>query len=167
MLTFCLILCSLTSFCTCTTTEATFSLDVCCQTWHSRYESTPSIFFNWNKIISRYDYSNETKYVAETPLKLFEKFQKHRDKIPLKITLPETKSTRCLPSKTPQWLLLKLLLKFYSNTFEFVYITQNLNPVSVNPTKWSNTLTLKQFVSNTRRIVGVCLTFLLGWRLMG
>ena len=93
MLTFCLILCSLTSFCTCTTIEAIFSLDVCCQTWHSRYDSTPSIFFNWNKKISCYDHSNELKHIAETPpFKLFVKFQKYRDKK----TLPESKTTRRL-----------------------------------------------------------------------
>ena len=38
-----------------------------------------------------------------------------------------------------------------------------LNPLSVNPTKWLNTL--KQFVGYSRRIVWVCLTILWGWRL--
>ena len=37
--------------------------------------------------------------------------------------------------------------------------------LSANPTKWSNTL--KQFISNSLRIVWVCLTILLGWRLKG
>ena len=39
------------------------------------------------------------------------------------------------------------------------------NPLSANPTKWSNTL--KQFVGYCRRIVSVCLTILWGWRLKG
>ena len=38
-------------------------------------------------------------------------------------------------------------------------------PLSANPTKWSNTL--KQFLSNSRRIVWVCLTILWGWRFKG
>ena len=37
------------------------------------------------------------------------------------------------------------------------------NPLSANPTKWSNAL--KQFVDKSRRIVWVCLTILSGWRL--
>ena len=37
------------------------------------------------------------------------------------------------------------------------------NPLSPNPTKWSNTL--KQFIGNSRRIVWVCLTILWDWRL--
>ena len=37
------------------------------------------------------------------------------------------------------------------------------NPLSTNPTKWSNKL--KQFVSNSRRVVWVCLTILWGWGL--
>ena len=36
----------------------------------------------------------------------------------------------------------------------------NRNPLSPNPTEWSNTL--KQSVGFCRRIVGVCLTFLWG-----
>ena len=39
---------------------------------------------------------------------------------------------------------------------------RKVNPLSANPTKWSNTL--KQFVGNSRRIVWVCLTILWGWR---
>ena len=38
----------------------------------------------------------------------------------------------------------------------------DVNPLSVNPTKWSNTL--KQFVRCCQRIVGVCLTILWSWR---
>ena len=41
----------------------------------------------------------------------------------------------------------------------------NINPLSANPTKWSNTL--KQFVGNSRRIVCVCLTILWGPGLKG
>ena len=44
----------------------------------------------------------------------------------------------------------------FANTF---------NPLSANPTKWSNTL--KQLLSNSRRIVWVWLTILWGWRLKG
>ena len=40
-----------------------------------------------------------------------------------------------------------------------------LNPLSANPTKWS--VTLKQFVGNSRQIAWVCLTILWGWRLKG
>ena len=39
----------------------------------------------------------------------------------------------------------------------------HLNPLSANPTRWSNTL--KQFVGCCRRVVWVCLTVLWGWRL--
>ena len=46
---------------------------------------------------------------------------------------------------------------------------RHLNPLSANPTKWSNTL--KQFVGNSRRIVRrivwACLTVLWNWRLNG
>ena len=38
-----------------------------------------------------------------------------------------------------------------------------VNPLSTNSTKWSNTL--KQFVGNSQWIVWVCLTILWGWRL--
>ena len=37
------------------------------------------------------------------------------------------------------------------------------NPLSANPTKWSNKL--KQFVDNIKGIVRVSLTILWGWRL--
>ena len=40
-----------------------------------------------------------------------------------------------------------------------------LNPLSANPTKWSNTL--EQIVGCSRRIVWVGLTILQGWRLKG
>ena len=42
---------------------------------------------------------------------------------------------------------------------------QDLNPLSANPTNWSNTF--KQFIGNSQRIVWVCLTMLLDWRLKG
>ena len=42
---------------------------------------------------------------------------------------------------------------------------QMFNPLSVSPSKWSNTL--KQFIGNSRRIVWVCLTILWVWRLKG
>ena len=42
-------------------------------------------------------------------------------------------------------------------------LTSLLNPSSVDPTKWSNTI--KQFVGFCRQIVGVCLAILWGWRL--
>ena len=37
------------------------------------------------------------------------------------------------------------------------------NPLTANPTKWSNTL--KQFLGNRGRIIWVCLTISRGWRL--
>ena len=40
-----------------------------------------------------------------------------------------------------------------------------MNPLSANPTKWSNTL--KQFVGISRQIVCVCLIILWDWRLKG
>ena len=42
-------------------------------------------------------------------------------------------------------------------------LREYLNPLSADPTKWSNTL--KQFVDKSRLIVWVCLTILWGWRL--
>ena len=47
----------------------------------------------------------------------------------------------------------------YRNSYLFI------NPLSANPTKWSNTL--KQFVGCCRRIVWVCLTILWDWLLRG
>ena len=44
-------------------------------------------------------------------------------------------------------------------------VSMKLNPLSANPTKWSNTL--KQFVGCWRRLVLACLTILWGWRLKG
>ena len=41
----------------------------------------------------------------------------------------------------------------------------DVNSLSTNPTKWSNTF--KQFIGNSRRIVWVCLTILWGWCLKG
>ena len=41
----------------------------------------------------------------------------------------------------------------------------DVNPLSANPTKWSNTL--KQFVGKTWRIVWVCSTILWCWHLKG
>ena len=46
---------------------------------------------------------------------------------------------------------------------EMALVNVDVNSLSVNPTKWSNTL--KQFVGFCRRIVRVCLTILWGWRL--
>ena len=46
-----------------------------------------------------------------------------------------------------------------------VNLGPNINPLSANPTKWSNTL--KQFVGFCRRIVLVCLIILWGWGLQG
>ena len=46
-----------------------------------------------------------------------------------------------------------------------ILVWLGLNPLSFNPTKWSNTL--KQFVGNSQRIVWVCLTILWGWRVKG
>ena len=44
-------------------------------------------------------------------------------------------------------------------------ILSQFNPLSANPTKWSNTL--QQFVGNSGRIVWVCLPILWSWRLKG
>ena len=41
------------------------------------------------------------------------------------------------------------------------FIHYRVNPLSTNPTKWSNTF--KQFVGFYRRIVWLCLTILCGW----
>ena len=60
----------------------------------------------------------------------------------------------------------------YKNTQFYWYVQVKLNklwvkvnPLSADPTKWSNTL--KQFVGNSWRIVWVCLTILLGWHFKG
>ena len=44
-------------------------------------------------------------------------------------------------------------------------MTQCLDPLSTNPTKWSNRH--RQFVGKSKRIVWVCLTILWVWRLKG
>ena len=44
-----------------------------------------------------------------------------------------------------------------------VYEKHQFNPLSTNPTKWSNT----QTICNGRRIIWVCLTIFWGWRLKG
>ena len=44
-------------------------------------------------------------------------------------------------------------------------ILSQFNPLSANPTKWSNTL--QQFVGSSGRIVWVCLPILWSWRLKG
>ena len=44
-------------------------------------------------------------------------------------------------------------------------MTQCLDPLSANPTKWSNRH--RQFVGKSKRIVWVCLTILWVWRLKG
>ena len=49
----------------------------------------------------------------------------------------------------------------YFLQFDFVIF----NPLSANPTKWSNTL--KQFVGNRRLIIWVCYTILKGWYIKG
>ena len=41
----------------------------------------------------------------------------------------------------------------------------NINPLSANPTKWSNTL--KEFVGNSQRIICARLTILWDWLLKG
>ena len=60
------------------------------------------------------------------------------------------------------------LVSFVESKFVFLVLLLvriEFNPLGANPTKWSNTL--KQFVSNSRRIVWVCLIILWGWRLKG
>ena len=42
-----------------------------------------------------------------------------------------------------------------------------LNPLSTNPTKWSNTIKHTQFAGYCRGIVCVCLSILWGWHLKG
>ena len=60
----------------------------------------------------------------------------------------------------------------YKNTQFYWYVQVKLNklwvkvnPLSADPTKWSNTL--KQFVGNSQQIVWMCLTILWNWRLKG
>ena len=57
--------------------------------------------------------------------------------------------------------------KFSRDFFEIFLFPKilSLNPLSANPTKWSNTL--KEFVRKSWRIIWVCLTILWGWRLKG
>ena len=64
------------------------------------------------------------------------------------------------------WSVIKLSLVVDivdKNNYLFAFTL--FNSLSVNPTKWS--ITLKQFVAKSRRIVWVCLTILCGWRLKG
>ena len=51
----------------------------------------------------------------------------------------------------------------HARTYIFHNINFQVNPLSANPTKWSNTF--KLFVANCRRITWVCLNILWGWRL--
>ena len=51
-----------------------------------------------------------------------------------------------------------LRLNTYINDSQF---RKTLNPLSANPTKWSNIL--KKFVGKTQQIVWVCLTISWGW----
>ena len=51
--------------------------------------------------------------------------------------------------------------KPYWQFMDRMMVLATINPLSGNPTKWSNTL--KQFVGNSRRVE--CLTILLGWHL--
>ena len=44
-----------------------------------------------------------------------------------------------------------------------IWTWHNLDPLSTNPTKWSNKL--KQFVGCSQQIVWICLTILWGWHL--
>ena len=71
----------------------------------------------------------------------------------------------------PVVLLMKTILKHQSICVQvqivhdrmasFCYLVQSFNPLTGNPTKWSNTL--KQFVGNSRQVVWVCLTILWCW----
>ena len=57
---------------------------------------------------------------------------------------------------------------FRVRMWDFLYgisLCSKFNPLSANLTKWSDTF--KQFVSNSRRIVWVCLTILWGCRVKG
>ena len=51
----------------------------------------------------------------------------------------------------------------HARTYFFHHINFQVNPLSANPTKWSNTF--KLFVANCERITLVCLNILWGWRL--
>ena len=57
--------------------------------------------------------------------------------------------------------LLRKDLKYPSSFMSHCSLKKiEVKPLSADPVKWSNTL--KQFVSNSRRIVWVCLTILWG-----
>ena len=76
--------------------------------------------------------------------------------------------TRTGPLLEWQCITASIALSWISNMNLRGYSDQLLlefNPLSANPTKWSNTI--KQFVSNSRRIVWVCLTILCGCCLKG
>ena len=62
--------------------------------------------------------------------------------------------------KNPYIIFLTLTNLPYLSTFEWWY----LNPLSGNPTKWSNTLNLSEIC---QRILWVCLTILWNWHLKG
>ena len=62
----------------------------------------------------------------------------------------------------PTWIKKHLFVTVQNSIF-IVPESERFNPLSANPTKWSNTL--KQFVYHSRQIVWVRLTILWGWRL--
>ena len=60
---------------------------------------------------------------------------------------------------TLHWISVRPLQTFIrDHLHSLLLILGEFNPLSANPTKWSNTL--KQFVGNSRRITWVCLTIL-------
>ena len=67
------------------------------------------------------------------------------------------------------WFRLKKQLKSIFYKYKGMFMSEmrwaTFNPLSSNPTKWSNTL--KQFVGQSRRIVSVCLTILWSCRVKG
>ena len=80
-------------------------------------------------------------------------FLRHASMSSGKLSITRTGSLlewQCITASTASWIS-KMNLRGYSDQ-----LLLQFNPLSANPTKWSNTI--KQFVSNSRRIVWVCLT---------
>ena len=85
---------------------------------------------------------------------------------PVRLNLSEAHYKLTIYSKASIKSVSFLLLprKVFSLRF-LIKFSHDVNPLSVNPKKWSNTL--KQFVGCCRWMVGVCLTIFGGWHLNG
>ena len=100
-----------------------------------------------------------TLYVVE------EKYGNGVVRVTLRLASSKAYEELCQTSKIERFAqIVKVNLTCLTEFWKACFLLTKLNPLSVNPTKWS--ITLKQFVGNTQHIV-VCLTILWVWRLNG